>query len=139
MTTIDLHNEYPWYPTGSFVSVPDDVAAVMKEFVRAEVARQVQAFRYRAYYSLDGRDNIEASALEKPEQPADVVERELVATWLQMAIASLPDKQAQYIDAYFFEGKNLSEIARAHGVSKQRVAVVIKRALTKLKDFLEPL
>ena len=56
---------------------------------------------------------------------------------LHAAIASLPDKQAKRIYAYYFLGMSKSAIARTEGVSKAVVGDAIDRGLKNMEKFLK--
>lgn len=93
--------------------------------------------RYKAYYSLDRSDGIENDALYPPLNPAEAYERKLMMEQLYVAVASLPDKQAKRIYAYYFLGMSKSEISRAEGVSKVSVCESIRRGLRGVEKFLK--
>ncbi len=56
---------------------------------------------------------------------------------LHAAIASLPDKQAKRIYAYFFLGMSKAAIATAEGVNKSQVTRSVSKALKKMETFLK--
>ena len=137
MIIIDLHDYYPHEPKDSYIEVSEEVAAALKEFERQDAARQVKEYRYKAYYSLDASDGIENSAVEKPETPQEVLERQMTKTLLFRAISILSPIQARRVYARYILEKSVSDIADLEGVSHASVIESINRALNSMAKFLE--
>lgn len=113
MKTINLKDYYPYYTQDTFVEVTDELLAVFEEFVRADSAYERKKYRYKAHYSLDRGDGIEHNILFVSLSLDEIYERKLTSQQLHAAIASLPDKQAKRIYAYYFMGMSKTAIAKA--------------------------
>ena len=60
MTEINLREQYPEiYKTDTIITVPDEVAELMREYDRKEAAYRRRTYYHRAQYSLDRGDGIE--------------------------------------------------------------------------------
>lgn len=140
MKIINLREQYPdCYDVDTFVEVSDEVAAFMQECDRKEAAYKRRTYYHKAFYSLDCNDGIEYDALFLSITPWEVYERKVTLEQLHAAIATLPDKQAKRLSAYYFLGMSKAEIARAEGVNKSQVTRSIDRALASLEKFLKNL
>ncbi len=64
------------------------------------------------------------------------VEEQEVRTTLHKALSQLLPQQKDLIQKVFFEGKSISEIARAEGVDESSIRDRLKRIYKKLKNFL---
>lgn len=138
MTEINLRDHYPdYYKTDYIIAVPDEVAAIMLEYDRLEAAYRRRTYYHKAHYSLNRGDGIEYEALFVSISPCEIYERKVTMEQLHAAIASLPDKQAKRINAYYFLGMSKAEIARAEGVNKSQITRSIVRALATLEKFLK--
>jgi hypothetical protein len=49
MKTIDLHTYYPWYPSGSFLELADEIAAALDEFEREMASYKLRMYRNKAH------------------------------------------------------------------------------------------
>lgn len=138
MTKINLREYYPdFYATDCMIEVPDEVAALMAAYERAEAAYYLRRYRHKAYYSLDRVDGIENDILFVSLSPCEIYERKVTVEQLHAAIAALPDKQAKRIYAHYFLGMSKSAIAKAEGVSKAVVGEAIERGLKNMEKFLK--
>ena len=138
MKTINLKDIYPYYFTeDKWIDVPDELAQIFVDFIKAEETYERTKRRYKATYSLDRGDGIERDILFVSLSPHELYERKLTQEQLHAAIASLPDKQAKRIYAHFFLGMSKTAIARAEGVSKVSVAESIERGLCSIEKFLK--
>ena len=117
--------------------VPDELAQIFTDFIKAEETYERTKRRYKAIYSLDRGDGIEQDILFVSLSPHELYERKLTQEQLHVAIASLPNKQAKRIYAHFFLGMSKTAIARAEGVSKVSVAESIERGLCSIEKFLK--
>lgn len=136
MKKINLRDYYPFYTSDAIVEVPDEVAALLREYQLKEAAQYLRTYRHRAFYSLDVGDNIECRALIVAPSPFEIIERRQTAELIYKALSSLPDKQAQRIYAHYFLGMSKAAIARAEGCSVNSVKESISRALRSLEKFL---
>lgn len=140
MTEINLREQYPEiYKTDCFIIVPDEVAELMREYDRKEAAYRRRTYYHHAQYSLDRGDGIEYEAVFLSVSPEEIYERKVTMEQLHAAIATLPDKQAKRLNAYYFMGMSKAEIARAEGVSRSQVTRSIELALASLEKFLKKL
>lgn len=140
MKKINLREQYPdFYSVDTYVEVPDEVAECIWECDRREAAYWRRTYYHKAFYSLDRGDGIEYDAIFSSVTPWEVYERKLTLAQLHAAIATLPDKQAKRLNAYYFLGMSKAEIARAEGVNKSQVTRSIDRALKTLKKYLKNL
>ncbi len=140
MTEINLREQYPEiYKTDCIITVPDEVAELMRECDRKEATYRRRTYYHRAQYSLDRGDSIEYEAVFLSVSPEEVYERKVTMEQLHAAIASLPDKQAKRLTAHYFLGMSKAEIARAEGVHKSQVTRSINHALAALEKYLKNL
>ena len=138
MKTINLKDIYPYYFTeDKWIDVPDELAQIFVDFIKAEETYERTKRRYKATYSLDRGDGIERDILFVSLSPHELYERKLTQEQLHAAIASLPDKQAKRIYAHFFLGMSKTAIARSEGVSKVSVSESIERGLCSIEKFLK--
>lgn len=138
MTKINLREQYPdFYKTDYIIEVPDEVAAIMLEYDRLEAAYRRRTYYHKAHYSLDRGDGIEYDALFVSMTPCEIYERKVTMEQLHAAIASLPDKQAKRISAYYFMGMTMEAIAKSEGVGVSAVSYSIQRGLRNLEKYLK--
>jgi Sigma-70, region 4. len=138
MKTINLKDIYPYYFTeDKWIDVPDELAQIFADYIKAEETYERTKRRYKATYSLDRGDGIERDILFVSLSPHELYERKLTQEQLHAAIASLPDKQAKRIYAHFFLGMSKTAIARSEGVSKVSVSESIERGLCSIEKFLK--
>ena len=137
MKRINMREYYPLYTSDYFIDVPDEVAALLHDFKRCESAYHLRTYRHKAYFSLDRDDGIEHDILFMSLSPCEIYERKVSSQELHAAIASLPDKQAKRIYAYYFLGMSKAAIAKAEGVSKATVGEAVKRGLRNMEIFLK--
>ncbi|MEA4919956.1 MAG: sigma-70 family RNA polymerase sigma factor [Clostridiaceae bacterium] len=138
MAKINLREYYPdFYTTNCIIEVPDEVAALMAAYERAEAAYYLRRYRHKAYYSLDRGDGIENDVLFVSLSTCEIYERKVTIEQLYASIAALPDKQAKRIYAHYLLGMSKSAIARTEGVSKAVVGEAIERGLRNMEKFLK--
>ena len=138
MIKINLRDYYPnYYTTDCIIEVPDEVAALMTSFERAEVSYYLRRYRHKAYYSLDRGDGIEHEILFVSLSPCEIYERKVTTEQLHAAITKLPDKQAKRIYAYYILGISKRSIAKAEGVNESAVRDAINRGLRNIERFLK--
>lgn len=137
MKTINLRDFYPFYETDCPMILSDEIADVLIDSARAEKSYQRKIYRHQAHYSLDRNDGIENNALLLSSSPEEIYERKETYERLYDAIASLPEKQAKRIVAYFFLGFSQFEIAELEGISKMAVCSSIARGLRSLEGQMK--
>ena len=138
MTEINLREQYPEiYKTDTIITVPDEVAALMREYDRKEAAYRRRTYYHHAQYSLDRGDGIEYEAVFLSVSPEEIYERKVTMEQLHAAIASLPDKQAKRIYARYFLNLDVEAIARSEGVSTTAVKYSIQHGLRNMEKYLK--
>jgi len=138
LVKINLRDFYPWYTHDEFTEIPEVIAAELFADKRYEKAHERNKYRYKAHYSLDVEDGIEASALachnDDPERIFAMIERHCS---LCRALNSLPEIQGRRVEAHFLLGMSRKEIAAAEGVSESAVNTSIEKGLANMKIFLK--
>ena len=138
MTEINLREQYPEiYKIDTIITVPDEVAALMREYDRKEAAYRRRTYYHHAQYSLDRGDGIEYEAVFLSVSPEEIYERKVTMEQLHAAIASLPDKQAKRIYARYFLNLDVEAIARSEGVSTTAVKYSIQHGLRNMEKYLK--
>lgn len=137
MKKINLKDYYAHITTDTYIDIPDEVFNVFEEYRKSEQAYQGKVYYHKAYYSLDRGDGIEHSALFVSLSPDEIYERKLTNGQLHAAIATLPDKQAKRIYAYYFLGMSKTAIAKAEGVSETAIRIGIEKALMNLEKIFK--
>ena len=137
MKKINLRDYYPFYQSGFFVEVTDEVVELLRQFNRKDHADFERSRVHKAYYSLDAGDGIERDVVLLVLSPEEIYERKLSNQELYAAINSLPEKQAKRIYAHFFLDMSKAEIARIEGVSKPAVTHSIEQGLKRIEKFLK--
>ena len=138
MKEINLRDYYPdFYTADCIIEVPDEIAALMAAYERAEAAYYLRRYRHKAYYSLDRGDGIEHDILFVSLSPCEIYERKVTIEQLHAAIAALPDKQAERIYAHYFGGMSKSAIAKTEHVNESTVRESIKAGLRNIEKYLK--
>ena len=137
MVKINLRDFYPYYQQDSFIEVTNELAELIHRLDKAEAAYHKRVVRHKAYFSLDREDSIERDILFVSLSPEEIYERKVTREQLHAAIATLSDKQAKRIYAYFFLNMSKAMIAKAEGVSKESVGESIRRGLKNIERFLK--
>ena len=138
MTEINLREQYPEiYKTDIIITVPDEVAELMRAYDRKEAAYRRRTYYHHAQYSLDRGDGIEYEAVFLSVSPEEIYERKVTMEQLHAAIASLPDKQAKRIYARYFLNLDAEAIARSEGISVTAVNNSLQRGLRNMEKFLK--
>jgi RNA polymerase sigma-70 factor (ECF subfamily) len=137
MLKINLRDYYPFYQYNCFVDVPDEVAEALQDLDRLEKAYQRRMYRNKAQYSLDRGDGIEHDILFVSLSPWEIYERKATYKQLHAEIASLPDKQAKRVYAYYFLQMSCAAIAKAECVSEAAVCEEIVRGLVNIEKYLK--
>ncbi len=137
MVTINLRDYYPWYTQDEFVDVEDEVAAALladKRYKRTHARQR----RRNKVYALDAGDGMEARSIvsydDSPERVLAMMERRCQ---ICQALNSLPEIQAQRMEAYCVFGISQRDIANAEGVTKGAVSISITRGLAAMKKYYE--
>jgi len=137
-STINLRDFYPWYTNNEFVEVSDEVAAELLADKRYEKSHERKVFRYKAQYSLDVDNGIETAAINLvTNDPLTIIGIKEQNYYLCKALNSLPEVQGRRIEAHYIFGKSKTEIARAEGVTKGVVSVIISRGLKAMEKYFK--
>ena len=136
MKEINLQKYYPFYTQDKIVSVPDEVAQLLRELAREEDARRIRTYRHKAVYSLELLSEIREFPSDEP-LPEDILEQSSTKELLYKGLESLPEKQRSRLIAYYFFGINTYELARIEGVDESAARKGIQRALRSLEKFFE--
>lgn len=111
--------------------------ALAKAKIREQsLSRKERRYRDSREY-LDGLTESCVRELANTNPVEDEAEQHEMSQKVRKAISMLDETQQRRIYLFYFAGLNKSEIGRLEGVSHQNVAKSIKRALKKLKKFLE--
>ena len=136
MKKVNLRDLYPdVYKTDHFVEVTEDVLETIRDSERAEAAYDRRMYRYKAHYSLDCDNGIENAILMKPQTPEMLLEEKQLREQLYIAVMALPEKQAKRIDARYYLGMTVNEIAEVEGVDPSRVRDSNRRGLKQLGKY----
>ena len=140
MKTLNLRDYYPsLYPSDCYIEVPDEVENVFIASQKSEAAYRRRKYYNKAHYSLDRDDGIEHDILFIALSPYELYERKVTTEQLNAAIASLPQKQAKRIYAYYFLGKSKTSIAKTEGVNRSQVTRSIRKALLNIQKSIKNL
>ena len=137
MKEINLREYYPFYTNDVIVEVPDEVAALLREYVLLEEAYRIRTYRHRAFYSLDVEGKIERDLTFAQASPFEIMEQQRMKELVYKGLAMLPEKQRQRIYAHFYLGMSQAAIAKAEGCDKSSVRDSIHRGLQRLNKFFE--
>lgn len=137
MKEINLRDYYPFYTSDVIVEVPDEVALLLREYALLEEAYRIRTYRYQAFYSLEGHEGIERTALKRQSSPEEILEQEQTTESLYKALAMLPEKQRNRIYAHYFLGMSKADIAKAEGTDASSIRKSINRGLRQLKKIFE--
>ena len=105
--------------------------------ITAAASYQRRVIRNKAQYSLDCDDGIEYSACLSEPTPQELLERMERFCDLWNALNTLPETQGLRIDACIIEGKSMTEVAEAEGVSVAAVHKSIQQGLKSMKKYLQ--
>lgn len=137
MKKINLRDIYPdIYEVDIFLEVNDEVQEVFLKDKREKQACERQMYRYKAQYSLDCQNGIEAAVLEHSRTPEEILEDKQQREQIYTTVMNLPKKQARRIYSRYYLGMSTTEIAQAEGVSPRRVRDSICLGLKKLRELL---
>lgn len=137
MARINMRDYYPFYQDDEYVEVSDELAAEMAQWERTERSQKRKKYRYRANYSLDWGNRIGQYVVFRSAAPDEYYEKVITHEQLQIALATLPEKQRQRIYAHFVLGFSKTQIAHAEGVDHRAISLSIQRGLCKLERYLK--
>ena len=110
--------------------MPDEPLAWLMRVARNTI---VSHFRRRAQPELIDPASID---LEAPEFSTDRAETAAIVGW---GLARLRRAHAELLEAFYFDGKSVREIARERSLSERAVEGRLRRARARLKKTLERL
>lgn len=79
---------------------------------------------------------LETSTADLSADPSAVLQQLQMQNALQIAIASLPERQRSAMNMYYSQDLNLKEIGAHLGVCESRVSQLISKAIVRLRDML---
>jgi len=118
------------------VEVSEKVFDAFDNFELEDIS-QMHRFERHIEHSEIYEDNLIHRALDKPVLLEDEVEKRFLYKRLKDAINELSDTQRKRIIKYYFENKNIIEIAKEEITTFQAVSKSLNNALIKIKKFLE--
>jgi DNA-directed RNA polymerase specialized sigma subunit, sigma24 homolog len=137
MKTINLRDFYYWYTQDEFIEVSDEVAEEMLADKRHQKSQERQMFRYKAQYTLDADNGIEAAAIiHTTDDPESILEMKERFCSLCRALNSLPEIQGRRIEAHYILGMSRKDIAADEDVTESAVNTSIERGLRAMKKYL---
>ena len=131
-----MRDYYPFYQHDEYVEVSDELAAEMAQWERTERSQKRKKYRYRANYSLDWGNGIGQYVVFRSAAPDEYYEKVITHEQLQIALATLPEKQRQRIYAHFVLGFSKTQIAHAEGVDLRGIIPSIQRGICKLARYV---
>ena len=139
MTTINLRDFYYWYTQDEFIEVSDEVAAELIKGNRHDKAHERQMYRYKAHYTLDANNGIEASAIvHSTDSPVVVLEmKERFCRLCAAPLILCPKNREEELKHIIFLGMDQRDIARVEGVDERKIRLSISKGLTSLKKIYE--
>lgn len=93
---------------------------------------------YKTILSTDEMFDSEKPFEIKDERktPEESCEFNQMATLLKKAIAELPKREKELIEAKFYKEKKLMELSEEFSISASRISRIIKSGLSKIRDYL---
>ncbi len=73
---------------------------------------------------------------DQRKNPEEVCEFNQMSILLRKAIAALPKRERELIEAKFFKEKKLMELSEEFSISASRISRIIKSGLDKVRDYL---
>ncbi|MCL6521668.1 MAG: sigma-70 family RNA polymerase sigma factor [Firmicutes bacterium] len=113
-----------------------DAGRRLLRYVRA-VLRRLAAREHLRRSRREARELPLEAGAEPGARAANPEEEALRAVFLDQLLARLGAQERRVVVATVLEGRTEAEVARELGISQQRVAAVRRRALAKLRRFLE--
>lgn len=120
--------------TKSTIEVEDKWYDILKEMDEAERKSRYNYDRHNKSASLFDYEG-EAFVDDKAD-PFENLMREKQREQLDAAISTLTDCQRELFEAYFVDGKKVTEIAEEQGVCHQAVSARVERIKRKFQKFL---
>ena len=118
----------------SEIEVDEALGGLLVEFDRQEYNNDHK--ETRRHTSLDGMEYEGALFAAPDDLAAEVLRREGAARLLR-AMEVLTPSQRELVRRVYFENEKITDIARAEGITKQSIHERLRRALKKIKKFLE--
>jgi RNA polymerase sigma factor FliA len=116
----------------------DEIAAAMQVTLHELHSLNADVARARV---LSLQSLAEAADVDVPDDPADNPESVLIRRerlgYLHDAIAELPVRLRIVVTGYFFDGRQMSDIALELGVTQSRVSQLCTKSLAMLRDGLD--
>ena len=119
--------------TTSEIEVTDELYALHLQLVQEEKRNHWR--ETRRHTSLNYLMEIGVDFTGTAADPVAAVELREDDERIHKAIAALSDKQKRLVQAVFYEGKSLREIARQSGISHQALSKQLASVYKKIKKF----
>lgn len=119
--------------TTSEIEVTDELYALHLQLVQEEKRNHWR--ETRRHTSLNYLMEIGVDFTGTAADPVAAVELREDDERIHKAIAALSDKQKRLVQAVFYEGKSLREIARQAGISHQALSKQLATVYKKIKKF----
>ena len=119
--------------TTSEIEVTDELSALHLQLVQEEKRNHWR--ETRRHTSLNYLMEIGVDFTGTAADPVAAVELREDDERIHKAIAALSDKQKRLVQAVFYEGKSLREIARQVGISHQALSKQLATIYKKIKKF----
>ncbi len=119
--------------TTSEIEVTDELYALHLQLVQEEKRNHWR--ETRRHTSLNYLMEIGVDFTGTAADPVAAVELREDDERIHKAIAALSDKQKRLVQAVFYEGKSLREIARQSGISHQALSKQLATVYKKIKKF----
>ena len=119
--------------TTSEIEVTDELYALHLQLVQEEKRNHWR--ETRRHTSLNYLMEIGVDFTGTAADPVAAVELREDDERIHKAIAALSDKQKRLVQAVFYEGKSLREIARQSGISHQALSKQLATIYKKIKKF----
>ena len=119
--------------TTNEVEVTDELYAMHLQLVQEEKRNHWR--ETRRHTSLNYLMELGVDFTDTAADPVAAVELREDDERIHKAIAALSDKQKRLVQAVFYEGKSLREIARQSGISHQALSKQLATVYKKIKKF----
>jgi len=112
--------------------------AIMKNYARSIPTQHYHAARY-----VTGQDLVLETAADKQEAPAHESDRQMIRERIAEGLSHLTDRERTIVSRHFGLARTerpatLEELGRRFGVTKERVRQIEQKALTRLREVLNP-
>ena len=118
------------------IEISNKVYEAFNKFELEDIS-QIHKYQRHIEHSEVYEETLNNKVLDKPLGVDEIVENKIVVESLRDAINTLSDTQKRRIKLYYFEYKNLKEIAEIEHCSIMSVKESIDTGITKLKKIIK--